>query len=83
MSVIQTSVFTVVKRFPDRKEAVKRLFRESDTFQTVCEDYRRCVEALRHWNQSASEVAPARREEYVALLKDTEAEVLQFLNQYK
>ena len=83
MSVIQTSVFTVVKRFPDRKEAVKRLFRESDTFQTVCEDYRRCVEALRHWNQSASEEAPARREEYAALLRDLETEILQSLNEFR
>ena len=83
MTVIHSNLFHVVKRFPDRKEAVKRLFRESDTFQTVCEDYRRCAEALRHWNQSASEEAPARREEYAALLRDLETEILQSLNEFR
>ena len=62
MPVIQTSVFTVVKRFPDRKDTVKQLFKESETFQSVCEDYRRCAEALRHWNESASEEAPCTQE---------------------
>jgi len=81
MSVIQTSVFSVVKRFPDNKEAVIRLFNESETFQSVCEDYRLCTEALRHWNDSASDEAPARREEYAALLRDLEAEILQNLTE--
>ena len=83
MPVIQTSVFTVVKRFPDRNDTVKQLFKKSETFQSVCDDYRRCAEALRHWNESASEEAPARREEYAALLRDLEAEILQNLNESK
>jgi len=83
MTVIQTGLFSVMERFPDRKDAVKRLFRESEAFQTVCEDYRKCAEALRYWNESASEEAPARREEYAALLKDLEAEILQGLNEPK
>lgn len=72
-----------MKRFADRGDTVKRLFRESETFQSVCEDYRRCAAALRHWNQSASDEAPARREEYAALLRDLEGEILQFLNESK
>jgi hypothetical protein len=82
MTVIQTTLFSVVKRFPGRKDTIKRLFRESDAFQTVCEDYRKCVEALRHWNESASDEAPARREEYSALLRDLETEILQSLNEF-
>lgn len=80
MTVLKTSVFSVVKRFPDRTDAVKRLFKKSETFQTVCEDYRKCAEALRHWNESVSEEAPARREEYATLLQDLEAEILQSLD---
>jgi hypothetical protein len=83
MPVIQASVFTVVKRFPDSKDTVKKLFKENDTFHIVCEDYHRCAEALRHWNESASEEAPARREEYAALLRDLETEILQNLNESK
>ena len=83
MPVIQTSVFSVVRRFPDRGDTVKRLFRESETFQSVCEDYRRCAAALRHWNESTSDEAPVRREEYAGLLQDLEAEILQNLNESK
>jgi hypothetical protein len=83
MPVIETSLFSVIKRFPDRKEAVKQLFAESEFFQTVCEDYRKCAEALRHWDQSASEEAPVRRKEYASLQKDLEAEILEILNESK
>ena len=81
MTVIKTSVFSVVKRFPDRKDTVKRLFKRSVTFQTICEDYLQCVEALRYWKQSAEENATARTREYEGLLIDLEAEILQNLNE--
>ena len=83
MTVITTSVFNVVKRFPDHKDAVKRLFNESDTFQAVCEDYRKCAVALEHWKHSTSEEAPARREEYATLLQDLEAEILHSLDEFR
>ena len=71
----------IFAQFPDRKDTVKHLFRESETFQSVCEDYRRCAEAMQHWNQSASVETPARREEYAALLRDLELETLQDLKE--
>jgi hypothetical protein len=80
MPVVGTNLSIDLEKISDYGDTIKRLFRGNEAFQILCEDYRICSEALRHWNQSASEVAPARREEYVAILKDTEAEVLQFLN---
>ena len=79
MSIIRTSLFAVIKRFPHRKAALRQLFKENDSFQTLCEDYWKCAEALRHWNQSASEEAVVRREEYAELLQDLEAEILENL----
>ncbi len=75
MSIIRTSLFAVMERFPRHKAAVRRLFKGNESFQTLCEDYRKCAEALRHWNQSAAEEAVVRREEYTALLRDLEAEI--------
>ena len=75
MSIIRTSLFVVMERFPRHKAAVRRLFKGNESFQTLCEDYRKCAEALRHWNQSAAEEAVVRREEYTALLRDLEAEI--------
>lgn len=81
MPVIREGLFTICKRFPDHKNEVKRLFRKSENFKAMCGDHLRCVEALRYWNQSNSEEAPARREEYTALLEALEAEILQILDE--
>ncbi len=75
MTVVPPSLFIVMKQFPDNKVAIKRLFAESENFRSVCEDYQICSEALRHWNQSVSEEATARREEYAAILRDLEGEI--------
>ena len=83
MSVIQKGLFAVMELFPNHTDTVKRLFRENETFQAMCEDYMRCAEALRYWNQVESEEAPARREEYGVLLRDMEAEIFQSLNESK
>ena len=79
MSIIQTGLFAIVERFPRHKAVVRRLFKENDSFRTLCEDYWRCAAALRHWNQSVAEEAVARRQEYAVLLRDLEAEILEIL----
>lgn len=75
MSVIESGLFLVFERFPDRKAYVKTLYRESEDFQSLCEDYRQCYGALRYWHQSSEEYAPARRHEYTALLEELEEEI--------
>jgi hypothetical protein len=77
MTIIQPSLFSLFKRFPDRKQTIKALFEKSESFQTICDDYRQCAEALRHWNRSSDEDAPARTREYEALLRELEEEILQ------
>ena len=77
MSIIQPSLFAVMERFPHCKADIRQLFEVNDSFQTLCEDYWKCAEALRHWNQSTSKEAVVRREEYAALLQDLEAEILE------
>ena len=80
-AVIHTGLFSILERFPDRKDTIKRLFRESAAFQSLCSDYRTCIEAHRHWSQSDSAEGAVRREEYAALMKDLETEILQNLNE--
>ena len=80
MTVIKSSVFNVLEKFPERSGDIKRLFKEDREFQTVCEDYRQCAEALQHWNQSNEKDAPARRREYATLLQELMDEIYQYLN---
>lgn len=77
MAVIQSNLFYVVKRFPNRKDTIKRLYKENKNFQTICEDYRKYLEAHQHWNESGSKEASARREEYATLLGELETEIIQ------
>jgi len=83
MLVVYTGLPIVLAEFPDYEDTIKRLFRENETFQTLCEDYRQCSVALRYWNQSDSDDGLARREEYAALLKELKAEILQTLSECK
>ena len=81
MTVIPRCLFMVLKRFPERKEGIQRLFRGNNNFQSLCEDYQNCAEAVRYWNQSDSKEASTRREEYGGLLRDLEAEIVEYLNE--
>ena len=79
MNVIYTPMFIILERFPEHAETIKRLFSESEDFQTACEDFRLCRSALGHWNQSEKAAAPARRLEYATLLRELEQEIEQRL----
>ena len=81
MSVINLAIFFVMEKFPDRRDLVKRLFSASANFQTLCEDFRQCSEALRYWIQSMETDAPARRLEYKALQRELAGEIVRFLNE--
>lgn len=83
MPIVHMSLSIVLAEFPDHENTIKRLFRENETFQSLCEDYRQCSGALKYWNQSASEEAPARREEYGALLRNLAEEILRTVNESK
>jgi hypothetical protein len=69
----------VLKRFPEERPALQRLFRKSSSFQSLCDDYRDCLAALQYWNQSTSGEAPGLARAYAELLGELEQEVRQFL----
>ena len=83
MTVIQSTLFYVVKRFPGHKDTILKFFRENQDFQAICDDYRQCAQALNRWSQSASEKASARRGEYADLLEELDREIIQYLNERK
>ena len=80
MSATQQNLLIICDRFPDRVDKIKALFDNQDSFQTLCEDYRRCANALQHWTQSLDENAAMRVEEYGALLQELEEEIIQNLD---
>jgi hypothetical protein len=69
----------VMDRFPGKKATLQRLFQESSSFQSLCDDFRDCLAALRHWEQSVSEEAAALAKSYAELLGELEQEIRQLL----
>jgi len=74
-----TGLSLIMNIFPEEGQALRRLFQESPSFQSLCDDYQECLAALQNWQQSTSEEAPAWREEYAHLLLELEQEVRQYL----
>jgi hypothetical protein len=74
-------ILPILKRFPDKRAALRCLFGESSSFQSLCDDYRDCLAALKYWEQSISEEAPALARVYAELLGELEQEVRQYLEQ--
>ena len=81
MTIIKSSVFHILEKFPDRAGDIKRLYKKNQEFQTICEDYRQCAEALHHWNQSNQKEAATRRQEYEQLLQELVDEIWLYLNE--
>jgi len=81
VTIIEGSVFHVLEKFPERAGDIKRLYRRNQEFQTVCDDYRQCAEALHHWNQSHEKEAPIRRQEYAQLFQELMDEICLYLNE--
>ena len=81
MTVIKSSVFKVLETFPGNRDAIKRLFKKNREFQSICEDYRQCADALQHWSQSNEKEAPARRREYEQLVQELMDEICLYLNE--
>ncbi len=57
------------------------MYRSSQSFQSICESYQKCSEALKYWVKSNSEEAPGRSREYAELLNELELEILQSLEE--
>ena len=79
MSVIHLGLFSVIERFPDCENEFRKLYQEDDLFQSICESYKQCSDALRYWAEARNDdVAPERHREYQTLLKELEMEIQLF-----
>ncbi|MEE4218187.1 MAG: hypothetical protein V2I48_11295 [Xanthomonadales bacterium] len=69
----------VVNRAPDRAREIHREYARSDSFRTLCGDFRTCAEALARWKSSDAPGAPERVVEYTQSLRELELEIEEWL----
>ena len=79
MPVIHPSLFLIMERFPEHKDALREKYRIDENFRDACQNYKKCSEALKYWTNSKDENAPDREKEYSALLQELEQEILKSL----
>lgn len=82
MAVVHPSIFLAMKQFPDRKNLILEQYRANKTFQSICEDYQTCIEALTRWNDIDSDEAAVRRQEYQDLIRSLEFEITEYLSKF-
>ena len=83
MTIIHSSIFNLIERFPGQREAIKDLFEYSQAFKSLCKDHQKCLEAIRYWKQLTSDDAQLRIQEYENLLLELEEEIVEILNQFR
>lgn len=71
----------VVARFPEHELAIERLFRQSESFRSMCEDYADGVDALRSWEDAVDSRAEVEMAELRDCLTELEAEILATLEE--
>ena len=64
-----------MQRFPAARDHLRHMYLCSQSFQTLCDDYQKCLEALDHWKGSRHVQAAARSREYQELKQDLEVEI--------
>ena len=66
-------------KFPEAAAKIRQFFRQSPSFQSLCEDYRDCLAAWELWRRAAPGEAQAVCQSYAELLRELEEEVRQYL----
>jgi hypothetical protein len=62
-------------QFPGRKDFIQRTYRQSQSFRSLCEDYRDCFLAREYWRQQTMEGAGTLEVEYSQLLAKLDSEI--------
>jgi len=69
------TIAMIKRRFAGRDEAIAHAFAASESFRELCRDYLACVTTLARWRESDAADAPARAEEYAALVDELGIEI--------
>jgi hypothetical protein len=82
MDQMNEDLRVVINRLPHYEVILKKHFIGNSEFRSMCEDYRKCHDALIYWTLMKTRESVGPREEYVALLAELEAEIIQFLDEH-
>ncbi len=65
----------VMMRFPEYRKSIEKLYFQSESFKSLCEDYQECLSAIERWSRSVEERVKPYRKELLELKNDLEEEI--------
>jgi len=80
MPVRHHGLLLIMQRFPSEKDNLRGMYTRSQSFQTLCDDYWKCTEALAYWRRSEQDQGPERFGEYKELRQGLEEEIKEHLD---
>ncbi len=79
MSRDTSSLVPVRQRFSRYAETLERLYKNNESFQSLCDDYQECLALHENCARSITEEAAAYEKESAILLHELEEEILDYL----
>jgi hypothetical protein len=80
MTVIKPGLFLIMRQCPSHKNMLRRMYLDSRSFQTLCDDYQKCLEAQEYWAQSTAIQAQERSNEYREMMQGIKIEIKERIN---
>ncbi len=71
----------VTKHLSMHRDILQKRYLTSKKLQSICEDYRRCHDALAFWMNPDNKNSVKLQAEYSGLLLELEAEIMEILNE--
>ena len=75
----QDTLSFVTSALPGRDSLIERAYRANRSFRGLCQDYRKCAEALERWRRSEISASSSRVREYAELLAALAQEIESWL----
>lgn len=72
----------VLEMFPEHHLVIEELYRESDSFRSICEDYTECLEINKNLDYSEGIIQAGYKQEYERLLQELEEELVTKLSRH-
>jgi hypothetical protein len=76
----QDTLSLVTNALPGRDSLIERAYRANSSFRSLCQDYRKCAEALERWRRSEVSASFSRAQEYAELLASLAQEIESWLD---
>ena len=81
--MIPPALKLAMKYFPEHKNTLETLYRQNESFRSLCKDFRDCVQAVEYWCHSLSdrELANDLCEEYKTLCAELKDEITKWFSE--